>query len=457
MVFQRNKPVAIWGTASSNEKVTVQFSGQTKITQADSDGKWQTALDALTTSATPTDLIITGKSSLTIRNILVGDVWLCTGQSNMEYPLDRKLKRYAAPKKGTDPSEEELGKPGKPDAIRYLYVERTLNKIPELPTKGWANGNDTIVKYISAIGYFFAKEIYAETNVPIGIISSSWGGTRIEQWTPPAAYKSSPIFKDSVTSDTFRIDGMKPGQMYKGMIEPLIPFGIKGILWYQGESNCMIEDQDTYKEKFNIFINSWRNLFKDQELPIYTVQISPFLYTSRNDPKKHTPDLLAKFWEVQTECLKISNTEMVVTTDLVDNLSDIHPSYKWIVAHRLALAALVKTYGKQLVYSGPMYQQMKRNKNKIELQFTHTGTGLYASDGKPLSYFTIAGKDGQFVKADAIIEENKIIVSSPAVSKPKHVRFAWDETAQPNFFNKEVRPDGSVGRGLPALPFRTKL
>jgi sialate O-acetylesterase len=448
MVLQRNKPLNIWGKAAAAKEVTVTFSSQKKITTADAAGNWSIILDPLALSSIPQDLVVQSGTTITLRNILVGDVWLCTGQSNMEYPLDRKLKRYAAPKKGTDPSEEELIKPGKPDAIRYLYVERTLNKIPELPTKGWANGNDTIVKYVSAIGYFFAKEIYAETNVPIGIISSSWGGTRIEQWTPPFAYKSSPIFKDSVTSDTFRIDGMKPGQMYKGMIEPLVPVGIKGILWYQGESNCMIEDQDTYKEKFNVFIESWRMLFKDEQLPIYTVQISPYLYTSRKDPKKHTTDLLAKFWEVQAECVKIPNTAMVVTTDLVDNLSDIHPSYKWVVAHRLALSALVKTYGKQLVYSGPVYQQMKKNKNKIELQFTHTGNGLSASDGKPLSWFTVAGKDGQFVKADAVIEGNKIIVSSPEVAKPKHVRFAWDETAQPNFFNKE---------GLPALPFRTKL
>ena len=254
MVLQRNKPLAIWGKAIAGKEVSVSFSTQKKITIADASGNWDLQLDPLLVSSTPEELVIQSGSTITLHNILVGDVWLCTGQSNMEYPLDRKWKKYAAPKNGNDIAEEELKKPNKVDGIRYLYVEKNLNKFPELPTRGWTNCDDTVLKYISAIGYFFAKEVYEETKVPIGIISSSWGGTRIEQWTPPTAYKLSPIFKDAVTSDTFRIDGMKPGQMYKGMIQPLIPFGIKGILWYQGESNCTIEDQATYPEKFGNFI-----------------------------------------------------------------------------------------------------------------------------------------------------------------------------------------------------------
>lgn len=447
MVLQRDKPIRIWGKTMAGKEVSVSFSTQKKITTADATGNWTLTLDPLSLSSTPQELTVQSGSAITLHNILVGDVWLCTGQSNMEYPVDRKWKKYTGPKKGNDVAEEELVKPSKTDAIRYLYVEKTLNKIPELPTKGWTTRDDTVLKYVSAIGYFFAREIYAQTNVPIGIISSSWGGTRIEQWTPPAAYKLSPVFKDSVTSDTFRIDGMKPGQMYRGMIEPLIPFAVKGILWYQGESNCMIEDQATYPEKFKLFINFWRTLFNDAQLPLYTVQIAPFLYTSRKDPKKHTADLLPKFWEAQTKCLKIPNTEMVVTTDLVDNLSEIHPSYKWIVAHRLAVTALAKAYGRvSLVYSGPVYQAMKKNKHSIELEFSNTGSGLFSNDEQPLTWFTIAGKDGIFVKADAVIEGDKLVVSSPEVAKPKYVRFAWDETAQPNFINKE---------GFPAQPFRT--
>jgi len=447
MVIQRDKPLHIWGQATAGKEVTVQFSSQKKTTTADASGNWKLTLAPPALSTVPQDLLVESGSTIVLHNILVGDVWLCTGQSNMEYPLDRKLKKYAAPKKGSDTAELELVKTARRDGIRYLYVARTLDKIPALPTKGWVNGTDTIIKYVSAIGYFFAKEIFEQTHVPIGIISSSWGGTRIEQWTPPAAYKTSPVFKDSVTSDTFRIDGMKPGQMYRGMIEPFVPFAMKGILWYQGESNCIIEDQATYPEKFRVFVEAWRNLFHDQQLPVYTVQVAPYLYSARKDAKKHTAELLPAFWEAQSKCLQTPNTEMVVTTDLVDNLSDIHPSYKWIVAHRLALVALHKTYGKNVVSSGPVYQQMKRKKRNIEITFADTGSSLASSDGKPLTWFTIAGKKGQFVKADAVIEGNKVIVSAPGIAKPRQVRFAWHETAQPNLVNAE---------GLPAAPFRTK-
>jgi sialate O-acetylesterase len=449
MVLQRDKPLTIWGSSTPGVNVTVSFAAQQQTVQSSITGKWQIVLSPLQTSSTPQDLIVKSDSTITFHNVLVGDVWLCTGQSNMEYPMDRKWKRYAMPAKGGDTAADELQKTGKPDAIRYLYVERTLDKAPLLPTKGWNNGNDTTTRFVSAIGYFFAKEIYEQTKIPIGIISSSWGGTRIEQWTPDWSYQLSPVFKDSVKGFVYKIDGMHPGQMYKGMIEPLIPYAIKGVLWYQGESNCMIEDQATYPEKFRIFVKSWRDQFKDDKLPFYTVQIAPYLYTARKDPKKHVPELLPEFWEAQTKCLSvIPFTEMIVTTDLTDNLSDIHPSYKWTVAHRLALVALAKNYGKtSLVYSGPLYKSMKRKKSEIELSFTHIGSGLAISDTtKPLTWFTIAGEDGKFVPATAVIEGDKIIVSAAEVPKPRQVRFAWHETAQPNFINKE---------GLPAVPFQT--
>lgn len=447
MVLQREKPLPVFGRANPGSTVTVTFSSQQKTAVAGTDSNWMVILDPLKASATPADLVIKNENTITFKNVLVGDVWLCSGQSNMEYPLDKSLKKYAAPKKGDDPSVTEIARTDKPDAIRYLYVERTLNKYPELPSKGWTNGNDTIVRYVSAIGYFFGKEIFEKTNVPIGIISTSWGGTRIEPWTPDWAYQQSSVFKDSVTSPDFKIDGIHPGQMYKGMMEPLIPFAVKGVLWYQGESNCMIEDQETYVEKFRLLVSSWRTLLKDDQLPFYTVQISPFLYTTRKDPKKHTPELLAKFWEAQTNCLAIPNVSMVVTTDLVDDLKNIHPSYKWVVAHRLALQAMEKTYGDHSVESsGPVFQSVKRKKNKLILSFTHVGKGLMSSDGQPLTWFSIAGKDGKFVKASAVIEGNEVIVFSDEIKKPKYVRFAWNETAQPNFFN---------GDGLPALPFRT--
>jgi sialate O-acetylesterase len=449
MVLQRNQPVAVWGHADAGKTVTVQFAGQQKMAIADTSGKWILFLKPLQVSATAQQLSASSEGkTITLKNILVGDVWLCGGQSNMEYTFDRKLKRYAAPKKGIDEAEQELTAP-KPDGIRYMYVERTLNKIPVLPTKGWTDGNDTLVRYASAIGYFFAKDIYAKTKVPIGIISDTWGGTRIEQWQPDWSYVQSPEFKDSITGPNFKIDGMHPGQMYRGMLEPLIPFTIKGVLWYQGESNAMVEDQQTYPAKFELMVNTWRNLFKNDVLPFYFVQISPYVYSARKDPKKHAPTLLPEFWEAQTKCLTIKNTGMVVTTDLVDNLSDIHPSYKWKVGQRLALVALKETYGnKSLVSSGPKFSSLKYKRNTIIVSFSSIGGGLMSSDGQPLNWFTIAGEDGIFVPATATISGNKIIVSSPEIAKPSQVRFAWDEKARPNLVNKE---------GLPAWPFRSGL
>ncbi len=447
MVLQRDKPLTVWGRATAGKQVVVKFAAHQKSIVADSAGKWQVLLDPLQLSSTPQTLDINSDgASITLQNILVGDVWLCSGQSNMEYTLDRKLKRYAGPKKGIDEAEAELTKL-KPAGIRYLYVERTLNKIPLLPTQGWTDGNDTLVRYASAIGYFFAKDIFEKTNVPIGIISSTWGGTRIEQWQPDWSYRQSPVFKDSATAANFKIDGIHPGQMYNGLIEPMVPFAIKGVLWYQGESNAMIEDQATYPAKFELFVNTWRSLFKDDNLPFYYVQIAPYSYSARKDKKIHATTLLPEFREAQSNSLKLKNVGMVVTTDLVDNFSDIHPSYKWIIGRRLALWALEKDYKiKQPAYSGPMFVSAKRKKNTIVLTFSHTGTGLASSDGQPLTWFSIAGKDGKFVNATAVISRDKIIVSTADIKKPASVRFAWDEKAQPNLFNKE---------GLPALPFRT--
>ena len=447
MVLQRNKPVPVWGKANPGSPIIVTFHSQQKNTVVGVDSNWMITLDPLTVSATPSTLTIIGNETITFTNVLVGDVWLCSGQSNMEYPLDRKTKRYAAPKNGIDPSEAELIKTNKPDAIRYLYVERLLNRYPLLPSKGWVNGSDTVVKHATAIGYFFAKEIFEQTNIPIGIISTSWGGTRIEQWTPDWAYASSAMFKDSTAKPNYKIDGMHPGQMYKGMLEPMVPFAVKGVLWYQGESNCIIEDQSTYTEKFTVFANAWRKVFQDAQLPFYTVQIAPCLYSARKDPKTHSPELLPAFWEAQKNCMKLSNVHMVVTTDLVDNLKDIHPSYKWIIGRRLALQALHNSYGQTSIEAyGPTYVSHKRKKNTVILNFLHTGKGLASSNQQPLSWFTVAGDDGVFVPATAVIQNNKVIVSAKEVKKPKHVRFAWNEAAQPNFVNSE---------GLPALPFRT--
>lgn len=450
MVLQRGKPIVIWGNAKPNELLVGNFANQQSKTKADTAGNWKMTFKAMQANELPQSLVVKSDSAIELKNILVGDVWLCSGQSNIEYPLDKKLKRYAAPKKGIDPSVNELADSLKSKNIRYIYVERTLSKQPKLPTKGWVDASDTTVRYISAIGYFFAKEINTETGVPIGIISSSWGGTKIEEWTPDWAYEQSPVFKDLVTSKNFKINGLHPGQKFNGMIQPLIPLAINGVLWYQGENNCNTNDYELYPEKFKLFVATWRKLFNDQKLPFYYVQIAPCLYTNRlrDNPRVKDEFTLPHFWEAQTKGMSIANTGMVVTADLVDNLNDIHPSYKWVVAHRLAQWAKSKTYSfKNIEFSGPVYKKMKIINNVIELSFEHAN-GLKSSDGQPLKWFTIAGEDGSFVPATAQITNNKIVVSSTEVKAPKYIRFAWHEAAQPNLINVE---------GLPALPFRTGL
>lgn len=444
MVLQRGKPVAIWGTASPNEKITVEFAKQTKTAVTDSAGNWQVKLAPMKASAEPRKMIITGSNTIELENILVGEVWLCSGQSNMEYPLDRRLKKYAASKRGEDLAEKEL-KGAKNPLIRYLYVERKL--IPTLPTDGWKDTNDTTLRYVSAAGYFFAKELADKLKVPVGIISTSWGGTRVEQWTPPTSYQNSPLFKDSIVGKTnFKIDGMIQGKQFESMVRPIIPYSIKGFLWYQGESNLMIHDTATFVAKTKLMLDTWKGLWKDESLRFYYTQIAPYNYSKRKDRLAHGADLLPYYWEAQTKCLEFPNSGMAVTTDLVDNLGDIHPGYKWEVGRRLSLWALAKDYGKKVVYSGPLYKNMKVKKNTIELEFTQTGSGLISADGQSLSWFTIAGSDRKFVPASAVIKGKKVIVSSEAVASPVAVRFAWNETAKPNFCNNEK---------LPAAPFRT--
>lgn len=445
MVLQRNQSVPMWGKAAKGEKVTVKFAGQKQTTVADTSGNWKVILAPLKASEKPSAMKISGTNSITLKNILVGDVWVCSGQSNMEYPLNRNLKKYKGPKTSPDVAAVELIKK-QPDNIRYFYIERKLRP-NDLPTKGWVNGNDSVINTVSAIGYFFAKEIQKEIGVLIGIISSSWGGTRIEQWTPDWAYEQSPVFKEQASAKNFKIEGMHPGQMFDGMMAPIIPYAAKGVLWYQGESNLMVHDGLSYCDKFKLMADTWRNLWGIKDLPFYYAQIAPFLYSKRTkDRYAHTPETLPATWEAQAQCLKIPHTGMAVTTDLVDSLKDIHPWNKWDVAHRIALIALAKSYGKAVEYSGPMYKSMQIADDKIYLTFDHIGSGLVSKDGQALNWFTIAGEDGNFVQAEAKIENNQVVVYSPEIKSPKNVRFGWHETAQPNFFNKE---------GLPASPFRT--
>jgi sialate O-acetylesterase len=281
--------------------------------------------------------------------------------------------------------------------------------------------------------------------VPIGLIGSNWGGTRIEPWTPPVGFQMVPALKDIADNlsqfpsknPDGKVNHQSPLALYNGMIHPLLPYAVRGAIWYQGESNN--GEGMLYHEKMKALIQGWRKVWNNESMPFYFVQLAPFRYGG--DPTR-----LPGIWEAQTATLSVPHTGMAVTVD-ISNVADIHPRNKQDVGKRLALWALAKDYGKEgIVYSGPLYKSMKVEGNKIRLGFDHVGGGLVSRDGKPLSCFTIAGEDKNLVEAKAEIDGDAVVVSADAVAQPVAVRFGWHQEAEPNLSNKD---------GLPASPFRT--
>ena len=444
MVLQRLKTVPIWGTASPGEKITVSFGAQRKETIASDSGKWVVKLNPMEASELPREMIISGTNTIKLKNILVGEVWLCSGQSNMEYAM-RKNSKIQGTVKGKKPLEDDLLTANNPN-IRIFLVKRKYMS-PDSTHNGWDQASGTALKDFSAVGYFYAKEMYQKLHIPIGMISSAVPGSRIEPWIEAKRLEISPKMKDGKVLEPLTSDGGDPGKFYNTMIEPLIPFSIRGFLWYQGESNCFLNENIRYAYKFKTLIESWRSDWGNLNMPFYFVQIAPYNYSSSKDVRPHSPENLPEMWEAQSLALTLPNTGMITITDLVDSIVDLHPAYKWEVGRRLSLVALNKTYGfTEIISSGPTFKGMKITKNKIEVTFTNTGSGLISRNGKPLDWFTIAGADGKFVPAKAEIIGDKVIVSSPEVKSPVAIRFAWNEAAQSNFINKE---------GLPAVPFRS--
>jgi len=444
MVLQRLKTLPVWGTATPGEKVTVVFGAQRKETVASDSGRWEVKLNPMEASDLPREMIISGTNTITLKNILVGEVWLCSGQSNMEYAM-RKNSKIQATVKGKKPAEDDLATASNPN-IRIFLVKRKFMS-PDSAHSGWDVASGTALRDFSAVGYFYAKELYQKLHIPIGMISSAVPGSRIEPWIEATKLDISPKLKNGKVLEPLSNDNGDPGKFYTTMIHPLIPFSIRGFLWYQGESNCFLNENIRYAYKFKTLIESWRSDWGNPEMPFYFVQIAPYKYSTSKDVRPHTPENLPEMWEAQSLALRLPNTGMITITDLVDSLVDIHPGYKWEVGRRLSLVALNHVYGfKDLICSGPTFKQLKIKNDKIEITFSNTGSGLTSRDGKSPDLFTIAGSDGKFVNANAEISGDKIIVSSPAVKKPVAVRFAWNEAAQSNFINQE---------GLPAVPFRS--
>jgi sialate O-acetylesterase len=430
--------------------VTVKFAGQVKHVRAGDDGRWEVRLSSLKASSQPANLIIEAGETRTLTNILVGEVWLCSGQSNMEKPIGKQP--------GQRPcfnSEQELAAADFPE-IRLFKAHTALAAVPEKDVtkpSGWqmCNSNSLEAIKFSAVGYFFGREIHNQLKAPVGLVESAWGGTRIEPWTPPLGFKMvrSLAGLAAPLSATNKLANTTPMAIYNAMIAPLTHFAIRGALWYQGESNCMGKQPDgaIYTDKMEALIRSWRQLWGEGDFPFFYVQIAPFKYFSGNKQYAVSPDALPELWEAQTHALRIPNTGMIVTTDLADDVKDIHPRNKLDVGKRLAFVALNRTYRrKDIICSGPMYKKMKIQGNKAVLSFDDVDGGLVSKDGQPPTWFTVAGADGKFVPAEAVITNGTVVVSSPDVAKPVAVRFAWSEVAQPNLFNQA---------GLPAVPFRT--
>ena len=434
MVLQRNEPIVLWGWDDPGQQVNVAVAGKHGQATTDTAGQWMVRLDPLPAGG-PHEIQIKGSNTVSLANVLVGEVWLCSGQSNMEWTV-----------RNSNNPEEEIANSEHP-LIRHIKFAHRPSAQPEddSPTGGWLESNPANVPNFTAVGYFFARHLKNELNVPIGLIGSNWGGTRIEPWTSPAGFQSVPALKSigdnladfPVINAKGQVNHQSALALYNGMIHSFRHFNFQGAIWYQGESNR--GDAMMYYEKKKALIQGWRDVFDDPDMPFLFVQLAPFTYGG-------SVTALPEIWEAQTAALQIKNTGMAVTVD-IGNVKDIHPRNKQDVGKRLALWALANTYGqKDLVYSGPLYKKHKTSRNKIVISFDHTGDGLVARDGKALTHFQIAGADKAFVDATATVKGDTIVVQADTVDRPQAVRFAWHQLAEPNLSN---------ANGLPASPFRT--
>lgn len=609
MVLQRNKPIPVWGWATAGETVTVRFNGQTVTATAGKNGKWMATLKQAPAGG-PYQLVIKGSNSITISNVLVGEVWICSGQSNMEMPIEGwgKINNY----------EEETAAANYP-MIRHFKVPNTVSSLPQDDLTGgnWQVCSPATAGDFTAVGYFFARELYNKLKVPVGLLNTSWGGTHIETWTSREAFENSPEFKSMIAgmpllnldslakqktadmsekikawqgdftsadtalwkasttddnnwqqvpvpglwsseplsgfdgfvwlrktieipeaeagkgamlhlamiddNDITYLNGVQVGStigvgnkrsyaipagvlqsgknviavrvedtgggggiygdsndvklmigdtnipltgnwrvrvekaggnnasigpndyptlLFNAMVNPLIPYAVRGVIWYQGESNAGRAYQ--YQKAFPLMITDWRSRWKEGNFPFYFVQLASFNAGGGNSTKGSE---WAELREAQTKTLALPNTGMAVTTD-IGNATDIHPKNKQDVGRRLAAIALHNVYGRSNVFSGPVYQSMKREGNKITLSFSNTGGGLMAKgDEKNIQGFEVAGADKVFHPAKAYVKNNTVVVYSDSVTTPAAVHYGWaDFAGADNLFNKD---------GFPAAPFRT--
>lgn len=488
MVLQRDRPLPVWGWGEPGEKVRVAFGRESAEAIVSEEGRWQCTLAPQGMSREGGELVVSASNEIRLRDVLLGDVWLCSGQSNMEWALG-----------GCD-AAEDIRTSDFP-MIRHFGVEYHFAATPQQDVKGrWLVSKPETSHGFTAVGYYFARRVHQETGVPIGLLRSSVGGTNIECWMSQETLMNTPVLepyakmmRDSLAQyqtdlavvipavekwtsaaklarDAGREIPMPPAvpdfpfgekmfrprcvTLHNGMIHPLRPFAMRGVLWYQGENNAgNAADGIQYLEKKRAMISDWRNWFGDPELPFYFVQLASWQKPS-SDPAN--ADGWSFFRDAQRRCLSLPNTGMAVAIDIGD-AEDIHPKNKFDVGERLARWALANQYGKKIEVSGPLYRGLKVTGNKAIVEFDHVGDGLMVGrkrgldvvvrDGEPLKRFAIAGSDRVWKWAVATIDGATVVCSHPEIQNPVAVRYAFSMNPEgANLYNRD---------GLPASPFRT--
>lgn len=474
MVLQSGRPVVLWGQAAPGEEVAATVGAASAKTTAAADGRWSLRLPA-PTAAGPVEVNIRGAQgpARTLKNVVVGEVWVCSGQSNMEFAVSRAVN-----------ADAEIAAADFPQ-IRLFLVKKAVADKPQTDCEGqWTPCSPETVKGFSAVGYFFARGLHKDLNVPVAVIDTSWGGTPAEAWTSRKALEGNPALKPmverwdhsvaqwpqdkpkqeaafakqleswkqaaaqakaahtqpprrpNVPMDPAKSPG-RPANLYNGMIAPLLPLAIRGAIWYQGEAN--VSRAFEYRTLFPLMIRDWRAAWGEGDFPFGLVQLAPYAYG-------FDPEWCAELRQAQTETLRVlPHTGMAVTMDVGDP-KDIHPKNKQEVGRRLELWALADAYGRKLEFSGPVYHSSTIEGGAMRLRFDHAASGLTTRDGKAPDCLTIAGADMIFHPAQGALEGDSLVVSSPAVPEPKAVRYGWKQDVEPNLANKE---------GLPAVPFET--
>ncbi|MCL1920374.1 MAG: 9-O-acetylesterase [Kiritimatiellaeota bacterium] len=478
MVLQQGQAVPVWGWAEPGEQVTVEFAGQKKQATAKADGAWRVTLDALAASAEPRVFKVSGANTLELRNVVVGEVWFASGQSNMEWTVA-----------GANNAQQEKENAKFP-MIRHFKAPKVIKSEPQadINAKWEVTSPDTVMNQ-SAVAYFFGRRLHEALGVPVGLINCSWGGTRIEPWTPPCGFEGLPALEGIRNRVAMATPGnpahqealakyveamgawvadaqgraaakkaleaappefpknlllpqapgnnQEPTVLYNGMVSGLVPFAIKGAIWYQGCSNN--GEGMLYLEKTKALVSGWRQVWGQGDFPYYLVQLAPFNYGANR--ATHLPGI----WEAQAAVpAAIPNTGYAVIND-IGNVKDIHPQNKQDVGLRLANQALNKTYGKaDMIWSGPVYKSFAMEGAKMRVTFDHA-QGLKTRDGKAPDWFELCGQDGMFKPAVAAIDGASVVLSHADIDAPLAMRFAWDQCAEPNLVN---------GAGLPAGAFR---